>query len=645
MIYRAEIDGLRALAVLPVIFFHAGFDWFKGGFVGVDVFFVISGYLITTIIISEISYGNFSLINFYERRARRILPALFFVMAACIPFSILWLSPSYLKDFGQSLIAVSTFSSNFLFWWESGYFDTAAELKPLLHTWSLAIEEQFYILFPLILILSVYFGMSRILFFLSIIFLLSLALTFWGMNKSLSASFYLLPTRGWELLAGSFTAFYLNNRELKIFNLLKEILSILGFCMIIYSIVMFDETTPFPSHYTLIPVLGTVLIIIFSDSNTFLSTLLSFRPLVAVGLVSYSAYLWHQPLFAFARHRLFDDVSHLLLIALSFISLILAWITWKYVEQPFRNKNFFNRQHIFIFTMSSILVFISIGAFIHFKSNEVSKWNPNFNYALWNNWNSLDQDRRIKIYAGECQFNGVDGETNISIFVENFACEPEKINEDTILIFGDSVAADAAQSIRYLSSNIIQLGGAGCQILPNEDCREIYIKLNELLSTGVKKVILANHITEEKELSENYINKIADYFINFDVSVILLPPPLTFENINCPFFSYCSDEISYDEKYYKFNKKFLNSDKFYIAPAYSSVCNEESQILGGNFCKFFYKYFDGENFYRTDNFHLNRNGARIYAEYLSDVINQRWDMDLKPRPDFINKSQIKSLDK
>jgi peptidoglycan/LPS O-acetylase OafA/YrhL len=154
MKYRAEIDGLRALAVLPVILFHAGFEWFSGGFVGVDVFFVISGYLITTIIISEMAEDKFSIVNFYERRARRILPALFFVMAVCLPFAWLWLAPNDLKDFGQSLVAVSTFSSNILFWLESGYFDTAAELKPLLHTWSLAVEEQYYILFPIFLMLT-----------------------------------------------------------------------------------------------------------------------------------------------------------------------------------------------------------------------------------------------------------------------------------------------------------------------------------------------------------------------------------------------------------------------------------------------------------------------------------------------------------
>ena len=170
MKYRAEIDGLRALAVLPVILFHAGFDWFSGGFVGVDVFFVISGYLITTIIINELGEGKFSVVNFYERRARRILPALFFMMLVCLPFAYLWLGPGELKSFGQSLIAVSTFSSNILFWLETGYFDSAAELKPLLHTWSLAVEEQFYILFPLLLMLTWRLGTKWVLILLSLTF-------------------------------------------------------------------------------------------------------------------------------------------------------------------------------------------------------------------------------------------------------------------------------------------------------------------------------------------------------------------------------------------------------------------------------------------------------------------------------------------
>ena len=164
MKYPAEIDGLRALAVVSVILFHAGFELFNGGFVGVDAFFVISGYLITTILIENIENKRFSIVNFYERRARRILPALFFVMLVCIPVAWMWMLPNQMKDFSQSLVAVSLFASNILFWRESGYFATAAEEKPLLHTWSLAVEEQYYVLFPIFLILTWRFGKNRVFF-------------------------------------------------------------------------------------------------------------------------------------------------------------------------------------------------------------------------------------------------------------------------------------------------------------------------------------------------------------------------------------------------------------------------------------------------------------------------------------------------
>jgi peptidoglycan/LPS O-acetylase OafA/YrhL len=338
MKYRAEIDGLRALAVLPVILFHAGFESFRGGFVGVDVFFVISGYLITTIIISEMAKGNFSIVNFYERRARRILPAMFFVIVVSLPFAWFWLAPSDLKDFGQSLVAVSTFSSNILFWRESGYFDTVAELKPLLHTWSLAVEEQYYVIFPIFLMLSWRLGVKWVVTLLAIIFLLSLGLAQWGAYNNPFAAFFLLPTRGWELLVGVFAAFYLKyNTHLKS-QPLNQFLSLLGFSMIAYSIIVFNKTTPFPGLYALIPTLGTGLLILCAVPKTFIHSLLSMKFIVGIGLISYSAYLWHQPLLAFARHRLFGEVPDLLLIELCITYIGMEWFSWHFVEKPFRHK-------------------------------------------------------------------------------------------------------------------------------------------------------------------------------------------------------------------------------------------------------------------------------------------------------------------
>lgn len=368
MRYRAEIDGLRALAVVPVILFHAGLDLFSGGFVGVDVFFVISGYLITTIIINELDQGKFSVVNFYERRARRILPALFFIILAILPFAWMWLTPRDMKDFSQSLVAVATFSSNILFLLESGYFDTANELKPLLHTWSLAVEEQYYIFFPLLLMAAWHFGKRWTLKMLGIIFILSFGLGQWAAYNQPTAAFYLLPTRGWELLIGAFTAFYLQKRDHINSAPLNQVASLLGLSLVLYATFAFDKHTPFPTFYTLIPTVGTALIIFSAVKGTLTNTLLSSKTMVGIGLISYSAYLWHQPIFALARHRSLNEPSVALLIALGAFSLVLAYFSWKYVETPFRNKTKYNRKKIFTYSGIGLAILIGLGLVGHLKN-------------------------------------------------------------------------------------------------------------------------------------------------------------------------------------------------------------------------------------------------------------------------------------
>lgn len=204
MKYRPEIDGLRAVAVLPVIFFHTGLSYFSGGYIGVDVFFVISGYLITTIILNDIEAGTFSIAKFYERRIRRILPALTVVLLVCLPFAYYWLMPTQLTEFSQSLIAVPLFASNILFWLKTGYFETTSELKPLLHTWSLAVEEQYYLFFPLLLIFLSRFGKRIKLATLFIILIASILLAQLRIEDHPESTFYLLPSRLWEILIGSY---------------------------------------------------------------------------------------------------------------------------------------------------------------------------------------------------------------------------------------------------------------------------------------------------------------------------------------------------------------------------------------------------------------------------------------------------------
>ncbi|HQV40655.1 MAG: acyltransferase [Moraxellaceae bacterium] len=368
MDYRREIDGLRALAVLPVILFHAGFEMFSGGFVGVDVFFVISGYLITTIILSELEQGRFSIVNFYERRARRILPALFLVMLVCIPFAWFLFLPGDMKDFSQSLVAVSVFASNILFWHESGYFDTAAELKPLLHTWSLAVEEQYYLLFPLFLMLFWRLGKRWILVLLAIVGVASFFVAQWASLAKPMTAFYLLPTRGWELLIGAFSAFYLSKASREEPSIgVGEVGGCLGLSLILYAVFFYSKTTPFPGIYALTPTIGAVLIILFATEQTTIGKFIGNKVFVGVGLVSYSAYLWHQPLFSFIRTSpLEQDRSLFFLLIL--ITFILAYISWRYVENPFRDKKKFTRAKVFILSAMAMIFFIIFGLLGH-KSN------------------------------------------------------------------------------------------------------------------------------------------------------------------------------------------------------------------------------------------------------------------------------------
>ena len=365
MKYRAEIDGLRAFAVIPVILFHAGFESFSGGFIGVDVFFVISGYLITTILINDLEDKKFSFFNFYSRRARRILPALFFVMIVCIPLAWFWMLPGQMKDFSQSLFAVSLFISNFLFAIESGYFDLISEEKPLLHTWSLAIEEQYYLIFPIYLFLFWKFGKNKIFWTIVIITTISFLFCEIVNQNKISMNFFLTPSRVWEILAGSIVAFMIKKNGIKKNNFL----SISGLTAIFFSIFFFNRSTPFPSAYTLIPVIGTVFIILYTSNNSLVGKILNNKFLVSLGLISYSAYLWHQPIFAFTRIRLTDELSSFLMTLLVIISLLLSYITWRWIEKPFRkNKKLYGSNYFIIGIITFFIIFVSFGYLGH-KSN------------------------------------------------------------------------------------------------------------------------------------------------------------------------------------------------------------------------------------------------------------------------------------
>jgi len=478
MKYRREIDGLRAMAILPVILFHAGFVGFSGGFVGVDVFFVISGYLITSIILKEKSEGTFTLIGFYERRARRILPALFVVLLCCIPLAWLSMYPKQFIDFGDSLVASSLFGSNILYWVTSDYFSGPAELKPLLHTWSLSVEEQYYLLFPLFILAVWKLGKKWILFLLSILTLVSLAIAHWGATNQPTANFYLLPTRGWELLIGVFASFYHDKKENNhhIFNkLVGDILSLLGVILIAYSVLVFDNETPFPSLWALLPTIGTVLIILFAVEDTLIGRILSHKILVGVGLISYSLYLWHWPLFAFARLNSLDEPSTLVFLSLITVTFLLAYLSWRFIESFFRKPSFeLARGKIFSLSLFFMVLYTGIGLTIHNEDGFVDE------FVARTTSEKKEQARLLTQYwgtdldevmndDGECKF--WSGYLNQD-FIRRFNACKEK-PKHTILVIGDSHAMNLYNILYNIPSlattSVVGLNRGGCRI-SSEKC-------------------------------------------------------------------------------------------------------------------------------------------------------------------------------
>jgi peptidoglycan/LPS O-acetylase OafA/YrhL len=357
MKYRSEIDGLRTLAILPVILFHLNFKQFSGGYVGVDIFFVISGFLISTIILDELENANFSLINFYIRRARRILPALFFVLFISILFSWLLLQPHEFIKFHKSLFSVLTFSSNIFFWKDGDYFFTESSLKPLLHTWSLAVEEQFYLFFPFILIFIKKFNKKTAFYILLFITISSLIFCQIMSLNFKSANFYLLPTRFWELSLGAIAAIKINDFKESSNVKRNEIFGIVGLILILISIFIFDENTPFPSFLTLFPTVGTFLVIIFVSKDNKISYILSNKIFVKLGLLSYSAYLFHQPLIAFSKIYFEEDFGSFLKYILLLLTFLLAYFSFKFIELPFKNSRKISKNGILVLFITFFLAY------------------------------------------------------------------------------------------------------------------------------------------------------------------------------------------------------------------------------------------------------------------------------------------------
>ncbi len=346
--YRADIDGLRAIAVLAVIFHHAGFAWARGGYIGVDIFFVISGFLITGILLREHRDGHFSLARFYERRARRILPALLAVMAVTLFACTLVMFDTDRHIVARTAVSVLAFAANFVFWagvdfGDTGtlnYFQRSIHEQPFAHTWSLGVEEQYYLLFPLMLMAILHLPDRRVRHILVAATLLSFGLCAWLTARHQSTAFYLLPTRFWELLAGGFVAW--SGAAPGAARANREAIAAASVILILAPIYVYTEHSPFPGVHAAAPVIGTALLIRYAAGTTAAAVLAS-PPFVFVGLISYSAYLWHQPLFAMARYlELSRPLGLLTTIALVALTLVMAAATWRWIETPFRDRQRMN---------------------------------------------------------------------------------------------------------------------------------------------------------------------------------------------------------------------------------------------------------------------------------------------------------------
>jgi peptidoglycan/LPS O-acetylase OafA/YrhL len=391
--YRPDVDGLRAIAVLAVLFFHTGFLNFPGGFVGVDVFYVISGYLITSLLAREMLEDKFSLVSFYERRARRIFPALFTVLFFCILAAAILFDPQEMIGFGKALVTTTLFTSNFYFWHSArplGYFDTNIRSQALLHTWSLSVEEQFYLFFPLTLFLLFRWQRRWINPWLLLLTIVSFALSIWSIHHYPIVAFYWLIPRAWELLVGSLLAMKaipsLPNR------VARELAGWLGIAMICFALRFQIPAELFPGWFALLPCLGAGLVIYAGEAGpSSVRAILGLRPFVFIGVISYSLYLWHWPIIVFSKHLPFRFTGRTEIMVVLLSSLVMAFVSFEYIERPFRGKSSpITRRQVFGLGLAASVLTLSFGIAAYRSQGLPGRYDPQTRQVIAGNLARID---------------------------------------------------------------------------------------------------------------------------------------------------------------------------------------------------------------------------------------------------------------
>jgi peptidoglycan/LPS O-acetylase OafA/YrhL len=498
--YLPHVDGLRAFAVLPVVLFHLGAQWIPGGFVGVDTFFVISGYLITGILWREMNPEpgdprRFSIWVFYQRRALRILPALVVVFAAVVVTSAFVQSPAAQAALGSQVLAATLFVSNFYFWQNEDYFAADPSSQPLLHTWSLAVEEQFYLLFPLLLLLVARWMRQRVLLVLSAIIALSLAASIVVTAHEPGTAFYLLPTRAWELGAGALLAVWQLRRGRTSSN---PWIAAVGLVLVVGSVFLIDKSMPFPGAVAIAPVLGAALLIGWAR-GTWVGRVLEFSPLIYIGTISYSLYLWHWPVIVFWRTMTGNAIDPIEMVGLFAASFLLAAASTAFVERPFRTKRIrqLSARRVLIPATAVIVVCATVGGLwtrYHFSPIPV----PAAVQEIAETAEYADTaDYREQFRRGTCFFSGK--ETGAFDTYDKDVCATPAPDAANVLVIGDSHGAMwwRGLDLGYPDAHVMQATASGCFGLQTgggeDECLELRDWVwDELLPGGdVDVVVLA----------------------------------------------------------------------------------------------------------------------------------------------------------
>jgi peptidoglycan/LPS O-acetylase OafA/YrhL len=458
--YRADIDGLRAVAVLMVLAFHLGIRHLRGGFVGVDVFFVISGYLISSTILHDMELSRFSIASFYERRIRRIFPALFFMLIVTSIFACVYLLPTELEHFAASLVAATGSVSNIYFWNQSGYFDSPATTKVLLHTWSLAVEEQFYIIFPILLVLIRRLFKERLRLSIVVLTMVSFVASAFGAFRSRSTTFYMPHTRAWELLLGTILSLQLLPKIRG--PLARNLIALFGLALVLFAGLKYSSTTPFPGIAALAPCLGATMIIAAGESGSSLvGQALSLRPMVFIGLISYSLYLWHWPIVVFQRvgSVLLKGGSDITvkLVALA-ASLVIGTLSWKFVELPFRHGRLkLKGKTLFALAAVAAMVPFTLGAAMLALHGLPSRYPAEaVRVAAY-----LDNHSEKAYRSGTCFISSSYTFANF----DRTTCLHQDATKTNDLLIGDSHAAMLwyGLSSTFTSVNLMQATSSGCR--------------------------------------------------------------------------------------------------------------------------------------------------------------------------------------